>query len=190
MSGIDEFVNTAREVVMEREEFWRRHSDREYGDLMRYLLILSIFPAVGIFLLYSVAGYAIPFFGMMRFSVFYGIQGAIYTYVISLIGPFITGFLMSIIAEGLKYGGNMLKFSNLAVYSITPFLLAQILVFIPFFGGLIVFLGGVFSLYLVWLGLREYLKFDQEKALVLLVIYLIVVFVIRFAIGSAGYRMI
>ncbi len=190
MQEIDAFVNTAKEIVTEREEFWRKHTDRDYGDLLRYLLILSIFPAAGIFLLYSVTGYAIPFFGMMRFSIFYGIQGAVYTYIISIVGPFITGFLMSIIAEGLKYGGDMLKFSNLAVYSITPFLLAQVLVFIPFLGGLIVFLGGVFSLYLVWLGLKEYLKFSQERALVLLVVYLVVVFIIRLAIGSAGYRMI
>ena len=188
-SEIDEFIKTAKSVLTKREEFWRRHSDKEYGELLKYLLILSIFPAIGTLLLFSVMGVAVPFFGMMRFSPFYGVQMAIYAYITSVIGPFIAGFIMSILSEALKYGGNMLKYSNLVVYSVTPFLLAQIIMFIPFLGGLIVFLGAIFSLYLLWLGLKEYMKLSSDKALILLVIYLIVIFLIRFAVRTTGYWM-
>lgn len=177
---------TASGIIMERERFWKNLKPSDFGTLLGYLLVLAILPFIGTLLLSLVFGYRIPFFGTITLPLSLALAAAVKAYVLAVISPFIGGFVMNIVAEALKYPSSSEKYITLTVYAATPAIISQFLVFVPFIGGVIIFLASIFSLYLIWLGLREFIKLDSSQALILLIVYFIVLLIVSAIAGNIG----
>jgi hypothetical protein len=109
-------------------------------------------------------------------------------YVASLVVTFIMGYVIDALASSFGGTPNRLQAMKVAVYSTTASWIAGIGGLIPVLGGLIGLIGFGFSVFLLFLGLRQLMKAPQDKIVlytVVTVIALIVVAMICFAIVAA-----
>jgi hypothetical protein len=154
------------------------------GYVLPLAAIGPICQAIG----YSVFGIRLPFVGTWRTPIGSAITSAVVTYGLTLVGVFV----MSLIIDNLAptFGGtrSSIQALKVATYSYTASWVAGIFALIP---GLR-FLGilGIYSLYLLFLGLPVLMKAPKEKAFAYTAVVIIVGVVIAVVIGVIASRFV
>ncbi len=114
------------------------------------------------------------------------VAGALVWYVVSLAGVFVVGLIIDALAPGFGGEKNQVQAMKAAVYSWTAAWLAGAFVVIPFFGWLLS-LVGLYSFYLLYVGLPRTMKSPEAQSLgytVVAIILGIIVFVIGGAVAG------
>lgn len=130
-----------------------------------YLLWLAAIPAVLGFIDSAVFGYDVPFLGSFRIGIGAALQGAILSYVVSLVGIFVFSLIVNALAPtfaGSKDGVQALK---VVAYSATSSLvIGGVATLVPWLGGLMTLGAAIYGIYLLYLGLPATMKCPPEKA--------------------------
>lgn len=108
---------------------------------------------------------------------------AILSYVASLIGVFIMGFIIDALAPSFDGQKNSVQAMKVAVYPYTAAWVAGILNIVPILGVLAI-LAGLYGLYILYLGLPKLMKCPPEKTVGYFVVSLVVALVVNFVIGA------
>jgi hypothetical protein len=112
---------------------------------------------------------------------------AVLQYVLALVGVFISAFIIDALASSFGGEKNQVQALKLVVYANTALWVAGIANIIPVFGGLIVLVGLVYTLYTLYLGLPKLMKNPADKTvgyfLVSIVVEIVVYFVILLVVG-------
>jgi hypothetical protein len=147
-------IERAKNICLSPQSEWQKIADESATtqSLFIYALILAIIPAVAIIL---------TSFSMLR----YGIGMAAVTYVITMIVIYIASLIVNALAptfDGVKNPINALK---VVVYSSTPGWLAGIFNVIPVIGWLVALVGGLYGIYVLYLGLSPCMKNPHDKSI-------------------------
>lgn len=146
-----------------------------------YIVPLSAIPAVALFIGISVIGWG-SFMGF-RIKVPMGtaLTGAAVAYGLGLAGVYVTALIIDALAP--QFGGqkSQIQALKVAAYSNTAAWVAGIFYIIPSLSVLAI-LGGLYSLYLFYLGLMIVMKSPQDKAVGYAVVVIIVAIVLYFVI--------
>ena len=141
--------------------------EQEAGDpayvLSHYVVLLALVPAVFSFIGVCVIGVVVPGGGgIVRASLFDGLFGAIFGYMMACVTVLALGLLINLVAP--LFGGRRSFDSafKLAVYSFTPVWLAGIFLLLP--GLRFLTLTGFYGAYILWLGLPRLMKVPEEKS--------------------------
>lgn len=143
-----------------------------------------------------ITGYVLPLAGAAAVAAFigyafiarhfgginWGIYQAITVLVGALAGVFISAFVIDALAPSFGSEKNMGRSIQLVAYSYTPFWVGGLLAIIP----MIAFLGvlvGLYSLYLLYIGIPKLKKTPEDKQLGYFVVSLLVMIVVYFVIG-------
>jgi hypothetical protein len=151
-----------------------------------YVLPLAAIPAIcgAIGLL----GFAGSLYGGAGFSPMWAVRFAVSLYVESLI----VIFLMSLVIDALAptFGGqkNQVQALKVAAYSATASWIAGVFALIPALG--ILRLVGLYSLYLLYLGLPVVMKTPADRALAYTIATIVALFVIFVVIGAVAGRLV
>jgi Yip1-like protein len=135
----------------------------------------------------SLVGITIPFGGTYRVPLIGGVVGAVFTFIMAIVGVFILSLVINALAttfNGRQDSGQALK---VAVYSYTPAWVAGALHVVPPLGVLAI-LAAVYGLYLLYLGLPRLMQCPEDKALpytAVVVVCAIVLGVVTSAVGVA-----
>jgi len=117
---------------------------------------------------------------------------AVLSYIASLIGVFIMGFIIDALAPSFDAQKNSVQAMKVAVYPYTAAWVAGILNIVPILG-ILAILAGLYGLYILYLGLPKLMKCPPEKTMgyfiVSLVVALVVNVVIAMIIGSITVMM-
>jgi Yip1 domain len=152
------------------------------GYILPLAAITPICQAIG----YSVFGISLPFVGTWRTPISSAITSAVVTYVLTLVGV----YLLSLIIDNLAptFGGtrSSIQALKVAAYSYTAAWVAGIFTLIP--GLRILTILGLYSLYLLYLGIPVLMKSPKEKALGYTAVVLLVGIIISFVIGAVASR--
>jgi hypothetical protein len=150
--------------------------DGETGDtntlFTNYVAILAAIPAVASFIGYSIAG-----LGFGRALIL-----GIFSYVFSCAAWYVEALVIDALAPtfgGVKNFGSALK---VATYSSTAGWLAGIFQLIPPLSVLSIL--GLYSLYLLWLGLPVLMKVPADKATTYTAATVVIMFVIMLVVGG------
>jgi hypothetical protein len=108
---------------------------------------------------------------------------AVLGYIFALVGVFIAGFIISALAPSFDGTKNQVQAMKVAVYANTAAWIGGIFSIIPFLGWIGAIAGGLYSLYLLYLGLPKLMKVPQEKALGYFIVVLVVEIVVSVVIG-------
>jgi peptidoglycan biosynthesis protein MviN/MurJ (putative lipid II flippase) len=81
------------------------------------------------------------------------------------VGVFVIAFIIDALAPSFGAEKNQIQAMKLVGYSYTASWVAGIFLIIPFLGGLIAMLGGLYSLYLMYLGLPKLMKSPEDKTM-------------------------
>ena len=133
------------------------------GLITGYVAPLAAIGAVAGFIGGSLVGRSLPFIGSYRVPVMAGLVGAVFTFVMAIVGILILSFVINALAPTFGGEKNSSQAMKVAVYSYTPAWVAGVLQIVPTLGVLGV-LAGLYGLYLLYLGLPRLMKCRQDKA--------------------------
>lgn len=149
-----------------------------------YVAPLATIPAVcGAVGLLGLGG--IHIFGVHLRPSFTGvITEMVVRYVLTLVGVYILAWVIDELAPQFGAARGRTQAFKLAAYSGTAWWVAGIFRLVPEIGGLFMLLGGLYTLYLMHLGLPKLMKVDDDRATPYLAVSLVVTLVLMFLIGA------
>ena len=110
------------------------------------------------------------------------VRVAVIGVVTSIVGVVVLSVVIDALAPTFGAAKSSTSAAKVAAYSPTPVWIGGFFQIIPYLGSLIAFIGGIYSLYLLYLGLMRVMKSPSDKA----VGYTIVVVVVAIVIGYAA----
>ncbi|MGB8436534.1 MAG: Yip1 family protein [Burkholderiales bacterium] len=146
---------------------------------LQYVAILAVIPAVAGFI-------ANAFVGTLtvgRISVGSAFGSAVLGYVFSLIMVFVIALIADSLAPSFGGRKNVDRALKLVAYSMTPSWVAGAFAIIPVLGWLISLLGGVYALYLFYLGAPVLMKTPESKTIGYTAVIVAIAIVIGFVMG-------
>jgi hypothetical protein len=149
--------------------------------LTGYLLPLALAGAVAAFIGAGLIGSS--FMGIkVGGTIKYGVYQALVSLISVGIGYYLTTYVVDMLATNFKSEKNLNKSAQLIAYSYTPALVGSLMAVIP----AIAWLGslfGLYSIYLIYLGLPVLKKTPEEQRVVYLVVTILVLIGIYIVIG-------
>lgn len=144
------------------------------GMFTGYAVILALIgPIAGLIGWMAFTGWGAKFF----------VTWSIVTYVLSLAGVFLAGFVIDALATTFGAQKNMVESMKVAVFAMTASWVAGVFHLIPALS-ILAGLAGFYSLYLFYLGLKFVKNPPQDKLVGYFVVILVVEIVIYFIIGA------
>jgi hypothetical protein len=151
-----------------------------------YIMPLAAIGPIAQVIGYSVFGISIPFMGTYRVPIGSAITSAIVTYILTLVATYVLGLIIDALAP--TFGGQRSQIQGLkvAAYSSTASWVAGIFALIP--GLRFLAILGLYSLYLLYLGLPVVMKSPREKALAYTAVVILAAIVLFVVIGIVAGR--
>ena len=135
----------------------------------------------------SIVGRSMLFVGgTYRTPIVTGLGLGIFTFVVGIVGVFILSLIINALAPTFGGQKDSTQALKVAAYAYTPAWVAGVLQILPSLGVLAALLGGVYGLYLLYLGLPVLMKAPKEKAAgytVVVVVCAVVLSIVTSAIG-------
>jgi hypothetical protein len=170
-------VERAKNILIKPKDEWNVISGENTSVtqlITGYLLIMALIPAAAQFIRYGLVGYNIPFVGHMPGSISYGIRQAIVSYAGTVVGAYLSAFIIDILAPNFSSQKNFAKAMQLVVYSYTAAFVAGIFNLVPGLGILVV-LGSLYGLYLLYVGLKPMMQTPEDKVTGYFVVSLLII---------------
>jgi hypothetical protein len=150
-----------------------------------YLAPLAAIGAVAGFVGGSLVGRTLPYLGTYRVPLVSGLAMAVFTFVMAIVGAFVLSYIINALAPTFGGQQNSDLALKVAVYSYTPALVAAALNILPSLGMLAV-LGGLYALYLLYLGLPRLMKCPQDKAIAYTAVVIVCAIVLSIVVAAIG----
>lgn len=178
-------IERAKKILLQPAEEWAV-IDKEPGttaDLYTsYIIPLAAIGPIASIIGYSIIGVHLPMGGSYRVSLISGIGHAVITFVLALVGIYVLALIIDALAPTFLGAKNEFQALKVAAYSSTAAWLAGVFSLIPALAFLQIL--GLYSVYLLYLGLPSLMKAPQEKALPYAAVVIIAAIVIFGVIGA------
>jgi hypothetical protein len=143
-----------------------------------------IIPLAAIGPVASVIGWSLfGFGGLFRLSIGYAVSFAITMFILSIVGVFVCAWVINMLAPTFGATQDMPQAIKVSAYSMTAAWVAAAFNIIPALA-LLAALGGIYSLYLLYLGLPMLMKAPADKAVGYTAVVVIVTIIIYIVAGS------
>jgi hypothetical protein len=148
-----------------------------------YVAPLAAIPAVcGAIGLLGLGGISI--FGVHLRPSFAGvISEMVVSYVLTLVGVYVLALVIDQLAPQFGAARGRTQAFKLAAYSGTAWWLAGVFRLLPGIGGLFMVLGGLYTLYLMYLGLPKLMRVEGDRTVPYLAVSLVVTLLLMLLIG-------
>lgn len=192
---MEKIISTAKQFILSPKSEWevvKSDKDTAHQHVMKYVLPLALISAVAIFIGVGLIGYRV--LGYRVQSVSGGLAQAIMSLASILIGVYLSGFVIHKLAPTFDTTVSLDKAVKLVGFSYTAILLAGVLnIFPPL--AFLTFLGGLYSLYILYIGFKPMTNVSDEKStsyfivslLVIVGVYVIIGVVLAGIIGVLGF---
>ena len=184
--GSRDIVSRVKAILMTPKTEWPviAAETTTVADLYKnYVIILAAIPAIALFIGMSIVG-----LGFFRVPIGTGLTWAVMTYVMALVGVYIIALVIDALAPTFGSTKDQMQALKTAAYSMTAYWVASALTIIPGLGSLIALVGGLYGLYLLYLGLPVTMKTPADKAVpytaVTVVCSVVIMIVLNFVVGS------
>ena len=155
----------------------------------KYAIILAAIPAIAGFIGYGLIGISVGF-GTFRIPLGRCLIWAIFMYALSLVGVYLTAFIMDALASSFGSQKDMNRSLKVVVFSWTPVWIAGILYIIPSIA-VIVWIASLYALFLLYIGMKSLKEPPQDKLMgyfiVTLVINVVVLFLVGFIVSTVAF---
>jgi len=180
-------VARAKGILTNPRQEWAA-IDAEPLDLGQ-LLVGYVLPLAAIGPIASIIGWStFGMGGLFRLSMGTIIGMAITGYVMTILGIFVLAWVINALAPTFNATQSMPQAIKVAAYSATAAWIAGIFNIMPALA-ILAAIGGLYSLYLCWIGLPILMKAPAEKATTYVIVVIIVLIIIYVVIGSVVGRM-
>jgi len=185
---LKKLLERVKDVLLKPREAWETIATEttEVNDLLKeYLLPLAAIPALASFLGMWLIGIWITLGHVVRLSMSRSLLNALIGYVLTVGGIWLVSRIIAFMAPRFEAESDERKAFQVAVYGYTPYLAFGIFHLIPRLDAL-VFFGGLYSFYQIYLGLPIVLNAPKEKALPFTISVIVVIILVYFIIGAVS----
>lgn len=127
-----------------------------------YVMPLAAIGPISQVIGYSVFGITVPFMGTYRVPVVSAITSAVVGYILTLVGTYVLALIIDGLAPTFNGQRSQIQALKVAAYSSTASWVAGIFLLVP--GLRILTILGLYSLYLLYLGLPVLMKAPRDRA--------------------------
>lgn len=188
ISGKTSIIQRVINIITKPKQEWQvilQEQPNAMKLIVGYALILALIPAIASFVRVGLIGTTV--WGVTYRSVSGGIMQALIQLIGAGVGIYLFALVIDLLASSFDSEKNMGRSLQLATYSITPVWVLGVLNLVGTLGSLIVFLGVIYSIYLLYLGIPVLKRTPAEKVTGYLVIsiiaYLVIYFVVALILG-------
>lgn len=162
----NKLIARVKAILMTPKSEWpliAAESETVAGLYKNYILILAAIPPIASFIKGSLIGYgAFGFHYRVPFGA--GLSSMIVGYALSLALVYVVAMIVDALAPNFGGQKNQVQALKAVAYSYTASWVASIALIIPGIGWLIALAGGVYAIYLLYLGLPPTMQAPTEKA--------------------------
>jgi len=180
-------IQRIKDILFKPKETWPQIKAEATGIgqvFTGYAMILAALPAVCGLLGFTLVGQSFgPITGFFRIPFTAALIWAIVWYVLTLVALYVEGLIINALAPSFGSKQNAVNAYKLVVYSSTPAFVAGILSIIPALGFLVMLIG-LYSFYLLFVGLPVMMETPKEKHVGYFVVTLIIVLIVYFIVGG------
>jgi len=157
------------------------------GLYVGYAMILAAIPAVAGFIKGTLIGHSL--FGVtVTTPVGAGLASMVLGYVLSLVVLYVVALVINALAPTFGAEKDQVQALKTATYAWTASWVAGIAVILPWIGWLLALAGGIYSIYLLYLGLPHTMKAPQDKAIgytaVSVIVTILLSWIVALVIGA------
>ena len=177
-------VARAQAIITKPKETWPVIADEPettQGLYTNYIMPLAAIGPIATFVGSILFGYGYGAFSV-RPSIASALVGAILSYVLALIGCYITATIASELAPSFGGMKGTIQGLKLAAYSSTALWVASIVEILPQLS-IIALIAGLYGLYVLYLGVQPVMKVPADKQAIYTLILVVVSIVVFFVIG-------
>lgn len=178
-------VERIKAILLRPRETWPQieaEAATPAGLYREYLMLLAAIPAVCGFIGMSLVGVSV--FGVStRVPWLAGLAGMVLSYGMSLIGIYVLSWIIHRLAPTFGGQANALNALKLAGYGATASLLGGVFSLLPSLS-LLGILAGLYSLYLIYLGLPVLMKNPPERSLAYTFVVVLCAIVLTLLVGA------
>jgi hypothetical protein len=183
-------IDRVKNVLLAPKTEWpaiATEPDTASGLFTRYVMILAALPVVAGFVKASLIGTGIPFTGAtVRVGIGMGLVGAIVQYGLSLLAVYVLALVVDALAPSFGGQKDRIQALKTVAYTYTASWIAGLGVLLPWMGVLIGIAGGVYSIYLLYLGLPHTMRAPPDRAGGYTAVIVLLGFLVGIVIGVVG----
>jgi hypothetical protein len=151
-----------------------------------YIMPLAAIGPIAQVIGYSVFGISVPFGGTYRVPIGSAITSALVSYVLVLVATYVLALIIDALAPTFNGQRSQIQALKVAAYSSTASWVAGIFLLIP--GLRLLTILGLYSLYLLYLGLPVLMKTPSEKAVTYTVVVVLAAIILFMLTGLVAGR--
>ena len=185
-------IKRAIAIITKPNDEWQviKNETMSIADMFtKYAIILAAIPAIAGFIGYGLIGISVGF-GTFRIPLGRCLIWAIFMYALSLVGVYLTAFIMDALASSFGSQKDMNRSLKVVVFSWTPVWIAGILYILPSIA-VIVWIASLYALFLLYIGMKSLKEPPQDKLMgyfiVTLVINVVVLFLVGFIVSPVAF---
>ena len=152
------------------------------GLYKTWICVMAAIPAVFGFIKGSIIGYS-TLGASMKVPFMAGISSMIITYVATLALVYVVALIVDALSPSFAGEKNFVQALKVVAYAYTASWVASIAVILPVLGALLAIAGGIYAIYLIYLGLPQLMKCPPERAGVYTAVIVVVALVLSLIIG-------
>ncbi|MGA9362741.1 MAG: Yip1 family protein [Bacteroidota bacterium] len=182
----------AKKIVLQPKQEWEviaTESATTAQLYTSYVIPLAAIGPIASIIGMSLIGISVPFIGTYQVPIGAAITHSILSYVLTLVGIFVLALIIDALAPSFSGQKNQMQALKVATYSCTAAWLGGIFSLIPSIS-ILAIIPGIYSLYLLYVGLPVLMKSPQDKALVYTVVVVIAAILIFLVIGAVSSALV
>lgn len=151
------------------------------------LLTGYVLPLAAIGPIASAIGWSMFGFGFIRMSMGSALMAALVSFIMAIVGMFVLAWIINALAPTFGGTQSMPQAIKLAAYSSTAAWVCGIFMLFPALS-ILAAIGGIYSLYLCYLGLPVLMKNPAEKTLTYFIVIIVASIILYVVIGAISSR--
>lgn len=160
-------IERAKNILLSPKTEWpviAAEPETTSGLYTKYIMILSALGPIAMFFKTTMIGTQVPFLGTFRVDMGTGLTQLVLTYILGLVAVYIFALIVNALAP--TFGGQKDSIQSLktVAYASTAGWVAGVGQLLPWIGMLIGLAGGIYTIYLLYLGLPVTMKSPPDKA--------------------------
>jgi hypothetical protein len=178
-------LDRVKGIILNPKNEWETIQQEQQGNmdlLIKFIIPLVLIPVICSFIGYGLIGRKYAFIGHVG-SVSIGIRYAVLMLINTLVGIYVTAFVIDLLATSFQATKNFNNALRLVAYSYTPALIAGIFYIFPSLR-VLAMLASLYGLYIMYIGIKPMMKAPDDKVTVYFIISIVVLIFVYAIVGT------